>query len=190
MEIFSSQCCVGIQNAMKRLNDLYVLGVDQGTSGTMAALYDHKGLQVGSVDKKVHSFSPKPGWVEQDPYELLDSIFLAVRQLIYESEISPNQIVSFGLANQGESLLVWDRCTGKPVYNVIGWQCTRSADLCDRLKQAGFEKEFRARTGLQPKYRGSWSMFLKPGSSPWPVDWFTASLIPGSSTSSPAKKES
>ena len=133
---------------MKRLKDLYVLGVDQGTSGTMAALYDHNGLQVGSVDKKVHSFSPKPGWVEQDPYELLDSIFLATRQLIYESEISPHQIVSFGLANQGEYLLVWDRSTGKPVYNVIGWQCTRSADLCDRLKQAGFEKEFRARTGL------------------------------------------
>lgn len=114
----------------------------------MASLYDRNGRVVARADEKVRLFSPQPGWVEQDPYELLQSIYTAVRKLIKECDLKPGQIECLGLANQGETLLAWDVQTGEPVYNAIGWQCTRSADVCDRLKQDGFEPEFHHKTGL------------------------------------------
>ena len=110
----------------------------------MVSLYDHLGQVVASVDRKITSFYPQPGWVEQDPAELLDSIYSAFRQLIRDTQLKPGQIECLGLANQGESLILWDLESGKPVYNVIGWQCVRSLDLCERLKNSGHEYGFFA----------------------------------------------
>ena len=80
---------------------------------------------------------------------MLDSIRLSVRELVAQQDLAPEQIAGVGLANQGESLLLWDRATGEPVYSLIGWQCTRSLDVCQRLHAGGIAADFTARTGLQ-----------------------------------------
>jgi glycerol kinase len=129
-------------------NERFVLAIDQGTSGTIASLCDRTGHMVASVDVAVRSIFPASGWVEQDPHELLESIREAVGQLISSEGLQPGQIDSVGVANQGECLLLWDVETGEPVYNMIGWQCVRSADLCRRMMAEGFGDEFRHRTGL------------------------------------------
>jgi glycerol kinase len=129
-------------------NHVFVLAIDQGTSGTAASIYNQKGQVVASVDVPVSSVFPQPGWVEQNPYELLDSIKTAFHKLIQETNLRPGQIECMGLANQGETLVVWDIKTGEPIYNVIGWQCVRSERFCNELKEQGYEANFRARTGL------------------------------------------
>ena len=127
----------------------YILAIDQGTSGTSACLYDLKGQRIAHADAPLASLNPQPGWVEQDPYAVLDSIRLSVSELLAQQCLAPEQIAGVGLANQGKSLLLWDRATGEPVYNLIGWQCTRSLDVCQRLHAGGLAADFTARTGLQ-----------------------------------------
>jgi len=127
----------------------YILAIDQGTSGTSASVYDLAGGFVARSDAPLASTSPQAGWVEQDPYAILDSIRTSVRNLLAQQGLSPARIAGVGLANQGESLLLWDTITGEPVYNLIGWQCTRSLDLCQRLVTDGLSAGFTKRTGLQ-----------------------------------------
>jgi len=129
-------------------DDSFILSIDQGTSGTSASLYNHDGKMVASVDIHVKSIFPRPGWVEQDPYELLESIKVAFHTLVEKENIRPGQIKCMGVANQGETLLIWNTETGEPLYNVIGWQCVRSADLCKQMIDSGLESEFRMKTGL------------------------------------------
>lgn len=126
----------------------YLLAIDQGTSGTSASLFDAAGTRVATKDVPVRRVFPQPGWVEQDPAELIGSIRQAAMELIRGVEIRPGQIVAMGLANQGECLLLWDSLTGQPVYNLIGWQCTRSVPLIRHLQRAGEDEAFRACTGL------------------------------------------
>jgi len=126
----------------------FVLSVDQGTSGTSASLYDAAAHLVASVDVKVSSSFPRPGWVEQDPFELLESIREAVHKLVRQENLQPGQIECLGLANQGEPLLLWNLETGEPVYDAIGWECVRSGDLCRQMIEKGLEPAFRHRTGL------------------------------------------
>jgi glycerol kinase len=145
-----------------------ILAIDQGTSGTGASLYDGAGHVVASNDVGVASIFPEPGWAEQDPHELLESIRDAVRQLISSEGLRPGQIDSVGVANQGECLLLWDVETGEPVYNMIGWQCVRSSDLCRRMMAQGFGDEFRQRTGLMleptfPATKMPWMVENVPG---------------------------
>ena len=128
--------------------DSFVLSIDQGTSGTSASLYDSACQRVASVDIPVRSYFPQAGWVEQDPQELLASIKIAFHELVAQAGLQPGQIVSLGMANQGECLLVWDMDSGRPVYNLIGWQCVRSADYCRRLSENGQEDRFRSISGL------------------------------------------
>ena len=126
-----------------------IIAIDQGTSGTSACLYDLNGQRIARADAPLASLNPQPGWVEQDPYAVLDSIRLSVRELVAQQDLAPEQIAGVGLANQGKSLLLWDRATGEPVYSLIGWQCTRSLDVCQRLHAGGIAADFTARTGLQ-----------------------------------------
>ncbi len=128
--------------------ETFVLAIDQGTSGTSASLYNRNGQSVDQVDVPVSSTFPQPGWINQDPYELLDSIRISTQRLLQKTGILPSQIDSLGIANQAEPLLLWDIKTGVPVYPAIGWQCVRSAGYCEQLKKQGYEPEFRARTGM------------------------------------------
>jgi glycerol kinase len=126
----------------------FLLAVDQGTSGTSAVLYRVDGQPVAQVDVPVASYYPAPGWVEQNPFEILDSVRHACRSLIQKTDLRPGQILCLGMAHQGESLLLWDPQNGMPVHNVISWRCVRSATVCDSLISQGMNPDFRQRTGL------------------------------------------
>ncbi len=130
-------------------DNTFILSIDQGTSGTMAALLDLEGRLHMYSDIPVRAFYPREGWVEQDPYDLVESIRKAVRKLFSKVNTDKIHIVGFGIANQGESFLLWDRKSGKPLTNVINWQDVRGDSLCHEEKlQKGKEEWFHDKTGL------------------------------------------
>lgn len=133
---------------MTRHSESFILAIDQGTSGTAATLYSLSGRPWASADVRVKSYYPQPGWVEQDPYDILNSVRQAIHTLLQTENLRPGQIECMGFAHQGESLLLWDLETGQPVHNVMSWQCVRSAALCETLIERGIQSDFRYRTGL------------------------------------------
>ncbi len=127
----------------------YIVAVDQGTSGTSASVVDLDGRVISTCDVPVRSTSPAPGWVEQDPYEILESVRTSIKGAMRQAQLRAGQILGVGLANQGESLLLWDWESGEPIYNLIGWQCTRSVEVCKGLVEQGQAQHFFERTGLR-----------------------------------------
>jgi len=126
----------------------YILAIDQGTTASTALLIDAEGNVVSSASREVRRIFPQPGWVEQDPQELLTSALAVIRETMQKAGISASQIKCLGITNQRETTVVWDRHTGKPLSNAIGWQCRRTAPLCEELKQRGMERPVQENTGL------------------------------------------
>lgn len=126
----------------------YILAIDQSTSATKAMLFDEKAALVAraSIDHK--QYYPQPGWVEHDPEEILLNTYGAARLLLEKSGIAPADISSVAITNQRETVVVWDKRTGKPVYNGVVWQCNRGAKLCDELIAQGHESIVIQKTGL------------------------------------------
>ena len=126
----------------------YVLSLDQGTTSSRAILYDHGGNVVKAVQKEFTQIYPKAGWVEHDPMEIWGSQSGVVSEMLATTGIAPEEIAAIGITNQRETTVVWDRQTGKPVYNAIVWQCRRTAGICDELKARGLGDYIRENTGL------------------------------------------
>lgn len=126
----------------------YVLAIDEGTTGTTALLIDSRGQVTAKAYREIHTIYPQPGWVEQDPRELLRQAITVAREAIQQSGVSSAQVKGVGITNQRETTVVWERETGNPVSNAIVWQCRRSAPLCDELKQRGLSESIRSKTGL------------------------------------------
>ena len=126
----------------------YVLALDQGTSSSKAFLFDRQGRVVSRAGRDFRQIYPRPGWVEHDPEEIWTSQLEAAREAIAQSGVGVGEIAALGLTNQRETTVVWDRATGKPIYNAIVWQCRRTAERCDRLRREGFDTLVKARTGL------------------------------------------
>ncbi|MBB3188759.1 glycerol kinase GlpK [Microbacter margulisiae] len=126
----------------------YTLAIDQSTSTTKAMLFDEKARLVSraSVDHK--QFYPQPGWVEHDPEEILHNTYKAIGLILEKDKSVKKNIISIAITNQRETVVVWDRNTGKPVYNAIVWQCNRGAHICEELIRQGRESEVSAKTGL------------------------------------------
>lgn len=122
---------------------MYVLSIDQGTTGTTTVLYDRIGRIVGKAYRELSQIYPKPGWVEHNPMEIWETVVDTVEELC-----SPHrpEITAIGITNQRETAVLWDRKTGTPIFNAIVWQCRRTADHCERLRE--HEPLFRRRTGL------------------------------------------
>lgn len=126
-----------------------ILGIDLGTTGTTAILFDRESRIKGSGYSEIPQIYPKAGWVEHNPKELWVSIEYAVMEAIRAAEINPKDIQALGVAHQGESILSWDAETNEPFYNSIVWADRRGITCCDELKAVpGFEKEVRKKTGL------------------------------------------
>ena len=126
----------------------YVAAVDQGTTSTRCIIFDRKGRVIG-VDQKEHEqIYPKPGWVEHDPMEIWQRTQEVIRGAIANAGIDPNEIAAVGVTNQRETTVVWNRHTGKPYYNAIVWQDTRTDKICDMLAADGGQDRFRPKTGL------------------------------------------
>ncbi len=122
----------------------YLLALDQGTTGTTALLIDKKSKIVAKAYSEFPQIYPKPGWVEHDPEVIMQTTYRVIAELLKETE----EIAAIGITNQRETLVMWDKKTGKPVYNAIVWQCRRTADICEGLKKQGLEKIIREKTGL------------------------------------------
>jgi glycerol kinase len=142
---------------MKSSKDGYILSLDQGTTSSRAILFDHDGLIVAQAQKQVTQYYPEPGWVEHDPEEIWETQLAVAREAIELAGISPERIVSIGLTNQRETVVMWDKDSGRPVYKAIVWQCRRSTAICEELLSSGLEDEFRSRTGLRldPYFSGT-----------------------------------
>jgi glycerol kinase len=126
----------------------YVLALDQGTTSSRAILFDRSGKGLGVAQKEFQQFYPNPGWVEHDPMEIWGTQSGVAREVLEKLAVSPDEVAAIGITNQRETTLVWDKATGRPIYNAIVWQCRRTAGICDELKAKGLEPIIRERTGL------------------------------------------
>ena len=126
----------------------YILALDQGTTSSRAILFDHDGQIVGVAQKEFAQIFPQPGWVEHDPGEIWATQMAVATEALGRAGLRPTDVAAIGITNQRETAIVWDRQTGKPVYNAIVWQDRRTAGFCDRLKREGHEALIRERTGL------------------------------------------
>lgn len=126
----------------------YIMALDQGTTSSRAIIFDHSGNIVSSINKEFTQIYPNPGWVEHDPMEILDSQIEVAKAVLEKTGIKAEDIAAIGITNQRETTVVWDKNTGKPVYNAIVWQCRRTAPICDEIKNNGFDKEILKKTGL------------------------------------------
>jgi glycerol kinase len=135
----------------------YVLAIDQGTTSTRAIVFDGDMRIVGIGQKEFTQIFPRSGWVEHDPEEIWQSVIWTVKQALKEAELKASDIAAIGITNQRETVVVWERDTGKPIHNAIVWQDRRTASYCDKLKRQGLEKLFTRRTGLllDPYFSGT-----------------------------------
>jgi len=126
----------------------YVLALDQGTTSSRAILFGEDGAIAGVAQHEFPQIYPDTGWVEHDPYDILTSQLSAAVEVLGKAQLRPRDVVALGITNQRETTVVWDRETGKPVYNAIVWQDRRGAALCQRLLDDGAEGAIRNKTGL------------------------------------------
>lgn len=126
----------------------YLMALDQGTTSSRAILFDEQQNIVEMAQKEFTQFYPKEGWVEHDPMEIYSSQVAVMMEVIAKSGVDVHEIAAIGITNQRETTILWDKATGRPIYNAIVWQCRRTADLCDELKSRGLSDYIRDTTGL------------------------------------------
>ena len=126
----------------------YVMALDQGTTSSRCILYDRSGQQISIAQKEFTQIYPHEGWVEHDPMEIWSTQIGVAQEALLKINATYEDIDSIGITNQRETTVVWDRNTGEPVYNAIVWQCRRTAEYCDMLREKGLSDFFRSRTGL------------------------------------------
>lgn len=125
----------------------YILAIDQGTTGSRAIVYGKNGEKIASAYEEFPQYFPRPGWVEHNPEEIWNSVNNSIQKVL--AQIKPGDIAAIGITNQRETTVLWDRNTGKPVYNAIVWQCRRTAERCNKLKaEKGNAKLVKQKTGL------------------------------------------
>jgi glycerol kinase len=130
------------------VSDDYILAIDQGTTSTRAIIFDHSGTIVSTGQKEHEQIFPRAGWVEHDPLEIWTNTREVIGQALSRADITRHNIKAVGITNQRETAVVWDRTTGKPVYNAIVWQDTRTQSIVDRLAADGGVERFKPIVGL------------------------------------------
>ncbi|MCL1993276.1 MAG: glycerol kinase GlpK [Spirochaetes bacterium] len=126
----------------------YLVAIDQGTTTSRSIVFDKQGNIIQLAQKEFTQIFPQPGWVEHDPMEIWSSQLGVASEAKARAGLSAGDIAAIGITNQRETTVVWERASGKPVYNAIVWQCRRTADYCQELKAKGFDKVIREKTGL------------------------------------------
>lgn len=126
----------------------FILSLDQGTTSSRAMLFNKKGEVVHVAQKEFTQYFPKPGWVEHNASEIWGSILAVIASCLSESGVHADQIEAIGITNQRETAVVWEKATGKPVYNAIVWQSRQTSGICEKLKAKGLNDTFRDKTGL------------------------------------------
>ncbi len=126
----------------------YIVALDQGTTSSRAIVFDHEQNIVAVGQKEFKQIYPQPGWVEHDPMEIWATQYGVLQEALIKAGITMADVAGIGITNQRETTIVWEKDTGKPIYNAIVWQCRRTAELCDQLKAEGWEDYIRSATGL------------------------------------------
>ena len=145
----------------------FVLSIDQGTTGTRAMIFNHSGEEVSKSYVEHKQIFPNPGWVEHNPDEIWRNTLKVVKDAIISANLDPVQICSIGVTNQRETVVAWNKETNTPLHNAIVWQCRRTAEMCDALKNDGFFEVFNSKTGLviDPYFSGTKIKWLLANSS-------------------------
>lgn len=135
----------------------FILGIDQGTTGSTALVIGPKGQVLGKYNQEFPQYFPRAGWVEHNPLEIWENVKFVMSQALQAAGVGYDRVAAIGITNQRETTVLWDRATGQPVHNAIVWQCRRTADKCQALREAGYEPLFRERTGLvlDPYFSGT-----------------------------------
>lgn len=128
----------------------YILALDQGTTSSRAILFDTEQNIAGVSQREFTQYFPKDGWVEHDPEEIWRTERAVMENVLRESGVAAADVMAIGITNQRETTVLWDRDTGKPIYNAIVWQCRRTADIVEELVKSGLEEHIRSVTGLVP----------------------------------------
>ena len=126
----------------------YILALDQGTTSSRAILFDHDGKVRTSASQEFKQYYPQPGWVEHNAEEIWQSQLAVAQRALSAERARTLDIAAIGITNQRETVVLWDRATGKPLYHAIVWQCRRTAAMCDRIRRDGFDRTLRRKTGL------------------------------------------
>jgi glycerol kinase len=146
----------------------YILALDQGTTSSRAILFDEAGAIASVAQHEFEQFYPQPGWVEHDPMEILSSQFSCAVEALGKAGARPRDVAAIGITNQRETVVVWERATGKPIHRAIVWQDRRTAAVCESLRASGAEEDVSSRTGLvlDPYFSGTklaWILDHVPG---------------------------
>ena len=126
----------------------YLMALDQGTTSSRCILFTEDGVPVSIASKEYEQIFPQDGWVEHDPMQIFSSQTSVALEALLKIGATWNEVIGIGITNQRETVIVWDKYTGKPIYNAIVWQCRRTADYCEQLKASGYEQFIKERTGL------------------------------------------
>ena len=130
------------------MTNKFIMALDQGTTSSRAILFDEEGKIFHTSQQEFKQYFPQSGWVEHDPEQIWSSILSVIVGVLSEKNISASQVVGIGITNQRETTVVWDKHTGKPVYNAIVWQSRQTAEICEELREAGHSDMVRDKTGL------------------------------------------
>ena len=143
--------------AMDRSKKKYIIALDQGTTSSRAILFNHSGEIVQVAQQEFEQIYPKAGWVEHDPMEIWGTQMGVTRQVLESAGVRPYEVAAMGIANQRETTVVWDKSTGRPIYNAIVWQCRRTAPIVDELERRGLNEYIQETTGLvsDPYFSGT-----------------------------------
>jgi glycerol kinase len=126
----------------------YIIALDQGTTSSRAIIFDKNQHIVGVSQREFTQIYPKEGWVEHDPMEIWATQYGVLQEVLAKVNLTQEDIAGIGITNQRETTIVWDKETGMPIYNAIVWQCRRTAEICDKLKEQGLEDYIKKTTGL------------------------------------------
>ena len=133
---------------MSDKSEKYIIALDQGTTSSRAIFFDSKCNKVASSQREFRQIYPKPGWVEHNPMDIWDSQISSLMDLIRHSKIDRGSIEAIGITNQRETIILWEKNTGKPVYNAVVWQCRRTSEICKKLEKDNYADLIREKTGL------------------------------------------
>ncbi|WP_429970934.1 glycerol kinase GlpK [Fructilactobacillus sp. Tb1] len=129
-------------------NEQYIMAIDEGTTSVRAILFDQQGKEVGRSQKEINQIFPHPGWVEQDPNEIWNKTESVISDVLFQTETQPYKVRSIGISNQRETTVVWNKQTGKPIYNAVVWQSKQTKQIADKIKQQGLADKIQQKTGL------------------------------------------
>ncbi len=126
----------------------YIMAIDAGTTSSRTIIFDLKGNIISSSQEEFRQIYPEKGWVEHDAEEIAQTQLRTIKRAVEKASIKSSSIIAIGITNQRETIVAWDKITGKPLYNAIVWQCRRTAPFCERMKNEGMEDKIREKTGL------------------------------------------